>query len=122
MSNWVDLYLQLLGMDSDFKIIVPLDLMPGEEEGELLIRYCKQEGVLSGNDPEKLVINWERAAELDENLVKFFKAMNEAETLSVLQNLEEDGLIYSTVDKHGNMIYGLTSEGKEYVKSMPEDN
>jgi hypothetical protein len=109
-------------MDEDFELIVPIDPKPGEDEGDVLIRYCKEQGILTGDDPDNLLINWDRAAELDENFVKFFKVLNEADTLFVLQNLEDDGLVYSTVDKTGNIVYGLTPEGKQHVEELSEDN
>lgn len=122
MSNWDEIYSDELALDPNFNIEIPIDRMPGEEAEDWMLRYFYEAGILTGDDPENLLINWKLAASIDENYVRLFEAMQKAKVQETLDELEDDGLVYTSVDKQGNIVKGLTKEGKRYAKQLQTDD
>lgn len=118
LDKWEEIYFDALNLDEDFVLRIPIDPLPGEAEEDTAFRYFKQEGILIGDDDDNLFVDFARADEVDSNISKFFEASRQAEFSTTLDQLETDGLIFSSVDEQGNIVYILTDEGKKYVENM----
>lgn len=122
-EKWQELYFEALTLDPDFNLVIPIDALPGETEEDTAYRYFREQGVIEGTDEANLVVNLERAFEVDYSIGKFFEATRLAEVAGVLEKLEADGYVYSSVDGNGEMIYGLTKEGHRHLEALQsEDN
>jgi hypothetical protein len=107
-----------LKLDPDFKLVIPIDPLPGETEEDTIIRYFVQEGVFVVREPGIYDTDVERAKELDINIYKLIQAFKAAEFAETLEMLEQDGYAYTTVDSDGNIQYGLTPEGTRYLEEL----
>ena len=123
MSSWSEIYLGQLKLDPDFKLEIPIDPLPGEDEEDTIIRYFVQEGIFVIKGPGIFDTNAERAKELDINIYKLIKAFEAAEFADTMEVLEQDGYVYLTLDNEGNPQYALTPEGARYLEELnPKDN
>lgn len=118
MSNWSEIYLGQLKLDPDFRLEIPIDPLPGENEEDTIIRYFVQEGIFIIKGPGIYDTDIERAKELDINIYKLIKAFGAAEFAETMEVLEQDGYAYTTVDSAGNVQYGLTPEGTRYLEEL----
>lgn len=102
-------------LDDDFHAIeIPIEPEPGEEMGDTVARYLLEQGVLT-EDEDGYRVDLEKAEALNPNIKKFLETILLAETDYYLSKLEEEGLIYSSVDGEGNIIYNLTEAGSKYM-------
>lgn len=118
MSNWSEIYLGQLKLDPDFKLVIPIDPLPGEDEEDTMIRYFLQEGVFVIKENGVYAANAARAKELDENIYKLIKAFQAAEFADTMEVLEQDGYVHLTLDSAGNLSYALTPEGARYLEEL----
>lgn len=118
MSKWEDIYLQQLALDPDFNLVTPIEPLPGEAVEDTAIRYWLEQEILTEVAPEEFEVNLEKAMQVDPNIAKFLEASQQAEFQDILDFLEQDGYIYSSVDSDGNIVYGLTPEGKIYFETL----
>lgn len=107
-----------LKLDPDFKLEIPIDPLPGENEEDTIIRYFVQEGIFIVTAPGVYDTNAERAKELDINIYKLIKAFEAAQFADTMEILEQDGYAYTTLDSDGNIQYGLTPEGTRYLEEL----
>jgi hypothetical protein len=108
-------------MDDDFKLDIPVDPLPGESLEDASFRYFREQGILVGDDEDNLMVNFARANEIDPNIAKFFAAGQQAEFATVIDQLELDGWIYSSVDSEGRLVYGITEEGKRHLDNTKDN-
>jgi hypothetical protein len=118
LSNWSEIYLGQLKLDPDFRLEIPIDPLPGEDEEDTIIRYFVQEGIFIIKGPGIYDTDSERAKELDINIYKLIKAFEAAEFADTMEVLEQDGYAYTTLDSAGNVQYGLTPEGTRYLEEL----
>jgi hypothetical protein len=118
MSSWSEIYLGQLKLDPDFKLEIPIEPLPGEDENDTIIRYFVQEGIFVVKAPGVYDTNAARALELDINLYKLIKAFEAAEFADTMEILEQDGYAYTTLDSEGNIRYALTPEGTRYLEEL----
>jgi hypothetical protein len=107
-----------LKLDPDFKLVIPIDSLPGEDEEDTIIRYFVQEGVFIVTGPGIYDTDAKRAKELDINIYKLIKAFEAAEFAETMEVLEQDGYAYTTLDNAGNVQYGFTPEGTRYLEEL----
>jgi len=111
--------MEALKLDDDFhKITLPIEPLPGEDSEEAMIRWFIEKGILIPVGEKGVLIDEEKANAFDPNLGKVLHAMILAETDTALNQLEQEGLIYSSVDENGELIYFLTDAGKQYQESL----
>jgi hypothetical protein len=123
LSNWSEIYLGQLRLDPDFKLVIPIDPLPGEDDEDTIIRYFLQEGVFILRESGIFDVDLERAKELDVNIYKLIKAFKAAAFAETIEALEQDGYAYTTLDSAGELQYGLTPEGARYLEELnSEDN
>jgi hypothetical protein len=118
LSNWSEIYLGQLKLDPDFKLVIPIDPLPGENEEDTMIRYFLQKGVFVIRDNGTYGTNSERAKELDINIYKLVKAFEAAEFADTMEVLEQDGYVHLTLDSADNIQYALTPEGARYLEEL----
>lgn len=118
LSNWSEIYLGQLRLDPDFKLVIPIDPLPGEDEEDTIIRYFLQEGVFFLKENGTFGTNTARAKELDENIYKLIKAFEAAEFADTMEVLEQDGYVELTLDSAGEPRYALTQEGAKYLEKL----
>lgn len=120
--DWSELHIQDLREDPDFDIKIPIDPLPGEEDEDTFFRYLRLEGILTGEDEDDLFVDYERANEVDPNIARFLMACQLGDIDNVLHDLEEQGLLYSTIDNDGEFVWGLTEKGKQSVEDLHSEN
>lgn len=114
LSKWDELYLDLLANDPDFKMQIPVDLLPGETEADAAVRYFREVGILSG-DGDDMLVDLDLAEELDPNYRKFFESLVRAQLNSTIDWLEDQGYIYTAVSETGEVEYVITETGQDYL-------
>jgi len=117
-EDYYDLYVGALKLDKDFSTIeLPTEPLPGEDPEDAMIRWLIEEGIfIPVGDSFK--VNEEKAEAFDPNLAKVLRAMIQAEVETQMRELEQQGLIFSSVNKDGEMIYGLTDAGEQYATEI----
>lgn len=118
-EEYQELYTSMLKLDPEFAPVdIPIDPLPGEQWGDTVLRFMVQEGmiVIEGGeffmaDPDKIIAH-------DPNLMKVLDVIYRAYAMANLDELEEMGLMYTTVNEAGEIIYELTEQGRQQL----EDN
>lgn len=120
--DWSEFHLAQLREDPNFNIDVPIEPLPGEDEANTFFRYLREQNVISGDDEDNLQVDWERAEELDPNIARFLMACQLGDVDNILHDLEQEGLLYSSVNDNGELIWGLTEKGKAEVENLHSEN
>lgn len=121
-QEYFDTYLGMLALDADFAPIeIPIDLLPGEDEGEAIYEWLINNNIIYLQG-DMIFINEEVAKTYDPNLFKFLQAMSIAESQQALDSLEERGLVSSSINSDGEIVYFLTVEGGRVAEIINENN
>lgn len=121
-QEYFDTYLGMLALDADFAPIeIPIDLLPGGDEGEAIYEWLISNNIIYLQG-DMIFINEEVAKTYDPNLFKFLQAMSIAESQQALDSLEERGLVSSSINSDGEIVYFLTVEGDRVAEIINENN
>lgn len=121
-QEYFDLYTQMLFNDPGFEPIdIPYEQLPGESEEEAIFRWLLDNGILYLVNGA-VFIDAVVAEAYDPNLLKFLEALAMAEVQKTLDELENKGLVASSINAEGDLIYFLTPNGKGIAESINENN
>jgi len=121
-QEYFDAYIGMLALDADFAPIeIPIDILPGEDEGEAIFKWLIDNNIIYLEEGV-IFINEKEAKEYDPNLFKYLQAMSIAESQQALDSLEKQGLVLSSVNSSGEIVYFLTDQGKEIAEIINENN
>jgi hypothetical protein len=121
-QEYFDTYIGMLALDEDFAPIeIPIDILPGEDEGEEIFKWLIDNNIIYLEEGV-IFINEKEAKEYDPNLFKYLQAMSIAESQQALDSLEKQGLVSSSVNSSGEIVYFLTDQGKEIAETINENN
>jgi hypothetical protein len=125
-EEYVEAYMEMSDIAEQVGRIIDaglIEILPGEQPGDAFLRYVKNLGLIEiVND--NISVNREKMQEFSPALLEFFDIMSAAEVQESLGNLEELGLVQSSVNDQGEMIYFLTEQGASLARTMntwPED-
>lgn len=115
-EEYQDLYMRALQLDSDFKEIeIPVEVSPGESPTEALLRFLEEKGFIEIFDDFFNIIDREAIIKFDNNLMKLLDAICMSNAMAEMDQFEEKGWVYTSVDDEGQIIYILTEEGKKFL-------
>ena len=107
---------EALSLDKEFStVILPIELQPGESQEDGIIRYLLENDLIEENGRDWKIKDRDKMREFNANLLKLLDTRIMASLMAEMDSLIEMGFVFMTADEHGNIIYELTEEGKEYV-------
>lgn len=122
IQGYFELYIQILISDPEFRNIeINCEPLPGETEEEALFKWLLENEIIYLIEGS-IFVNEEKAFQYDPNLLKFLEALIRAEAQYTIDSLEEKGLVASSVNSNGEIVYFLTSTGQEVAKAINENN
>jgi len=118
-EEYQEIYADFLRLDPDFKpIVIPIDPLPGEEWEDTLLRFLIAEEMVTVHGNAIYLSDRDKIERYDPNLLKVLDIIFKSNAQAELDALEEEGMVYTTVNDDGEIVYELTALGRETLENQ----